>query len=391
MLSRRLKVSAAYDLIVVGGGIAGSALSAAMAEKGARVLLLERERVFKDRVRGELLAPWGVAEAKRLGMADCLRAEDGHELPYIDFYNGPQLAAHRDMIATTPFALPCLSFYHPTMQERCLSRAQRAGCEIRRGVRAQAVAGGASSSVVVEKDGRTEELRARLVVIADGRVSELRRSAGFHVQRDPEEMYAAGVLLGGMEAVAHDACIIIFTPPIGAAYVTPQGRGRARAYFAYHREAPYRLSSAQDFPQFVAESVRIGAQEGWYAGARVSGPLASFSCADSWVEHPYRSGVALLGDAAGSNDPVWGQGMSLALRDARVLRDRLLDSNDWDTAGHEYAGERDRYYGATHHRHSLVRAAKLQSRQRRGRMPNAGAPAHRTRARQDAGSPQQRS
>jgi len=161
-------------------------------------------------------------------------------------------------------------------------------------------------------------------------------------------MYAAGVLLDGMEVIADDACIIIFTPPIGAAYVTPQGRGRARAYFAYYWEAPYRLSGAQDFPRFVAESVRIGAQEGWYARARVSGPLASFSGADSWVEHPYRHGVALLGDAAGSNDPVWGQGMSLALRDARVLRDYLLESDDWDSAGHEYAVERDRYYGATH-------------------------------------------
>jgi menaquinone-9 beta-reductase len=341
-------VSAGYDLIVVGGGIAGSALAAAMAEEGARVLLVERERAFKDRVRGELLAPWGVAEARRLSIVDCLRTEDGHELPYIDFYNGPLLAAHRDMAATTPHALPCLSFGHPMMQERCLSRAQRAGCEVRRGVRAEAVATGSPSCVRLQQDGRSEDLRARLVVIADGRVSELRRSAGFEAERDPECMYVAGVLLEGMESVADSACVIIFTPPTGAAYVIPQGRGRARAYYAYHRDATYRLSGIQDFPLFVAESVRIGAQESWYAGARVSGPLASFSGADTWVEHPYLPGIALLGDAAGSNDPVWGQGMSLALRDARVLRDCLLSSEDWDAAGHGYAAERDRYYSAVH-------------------------------------------
>jgi menaquinone-9 beta-reductase len=40
--------------------------------------------------------------------------------------------------------------------------------------------------------------------------------------------------------------------------------------------------------------------------------------------------------------------MSLTLRDARVLRDRLLDSHDWDAACHEYADEHDHYYGVIH-------------------------------------------
>ncbi len=56
-----------YDIITVGGGMGGAALAKAMAEKGYRVLVLEREARFKDRVRGEWLAPWGVAEAQALG------------------------------------------------------------------------------------------------------------------------------------------------------------------------------------------------------------------------------------------------------------------------------------------------------------------------------------
>jgi menaquinone-9 beta-reductase len=53
-----------YDLITVGGGLAGSALAIAMAKHGARVLVIEREEAFKDRVRGEGITPWGVAEAQ---------------------------------------------------------------------------------------------------------------------------------------------------------------------------------------------------------------------------------------------------------------------------------------------------------------------------------------
>jgi flavin-dependent dehydrogenase len=41
-----------YDLVIVGGGLAGSALAAAMAPTGARVLIVEREATFRDRVRG---------------------------------------------------------------------------------------------------------------------------------------------------------------------------------------------------------------------------------------------------------------------------------------------------------------------------------------------------
>jgi menaquinone-9 beta-reductase len=66
------------------------------------------------------------------------------------------------------------------------------------------------------------------------------------------------------------------------------------------------------------------------------------------VDHPYKNGIALIGDAAAASDPSYGQGQGLAVRDARVLRDQLVANNDWDAAGHAYAGEHDRYYGAVH-------------------------------------------
>jgi len=53
------------------------------------------------------------------------------------------------------------------------------------------------------------------------------------------------------------------------------------------------------------------------------------------MNHPYRDGVALLGDAASTSDPTFGQGLSLALRDARVLRDQLLANSDGATPSHE--------------------------------------------------------
>jgi len=129
----------------------------------------------------------------------------------------------------------------------------------------------------------------------------------------------------------------------------PLGQQKFRAYVGIFRQNGSRhLSGQRSLPEFVETSIAAGAPSVWYEGAKEIGPLASFEGADSWVEHPYRDGVALVGDAAASNDPSFGCGLSLALRDVRVLRDKLLAEDDWDAAGHAYAAEHDRHYGAVH-------------------------------------------
>ena len=65
--------------------------------------------------------------------------------------------------------------------------------------------------------------------------------------------------------------------------------------------------------------------------APVDGPFANgvapMNC--SWTTSPPRSeGAILIGDAAGWNDPVIGQGLSVALRDARMISD-VLSNADW--------------------------------------------------------------
>jgi menaquinone-9 beta-reductase len=96
-----------YDIVVVGGGLGGSALAKAMAERGARVLVLERERVFQDRVRGEALWPWGGAEAKLLDIYGLLCDRCALERRWLIGLGD------RDLVSTTPQNLAILTFYHP--------------------------------------------------------------------------------------------------------------------------------------------------------------------------------------------------------------------------------------------------------------------------------------
>ena len=75
-----------YDLIIAGGGLAGSALGIVMARAGYRVLVVERELKFRDRIRGEVVLAWGSREAKRLGLYDDLTASGALEAPFWSYF-----------------------------------------------------------------------------------------------------------------------------------------------------------------------------------------------------------------------------------------------------------------------------------------------------------------
>src|SRR5690349_19044111 len=100
------------DVIVVGGGLAGSTLATVLVRQRRKVLVLERETVFKDRVRGENMLPWGAAAARRLGVLDDLVAAGGHRVPFFNIYAMGHQTEHRPLPQTTPSGEACLNMYH---------------------------------------------------------------------------------------------------------------------------------------------------------------------------------------------------------------------------------------------------------------------------------------
>ena len=69
------------DVVIVGAGIGGSALAKALADDGLDVLVLEQSEVYEDRVRGESMVPWGVAEARTLGVEQVFLDAGAHVAP----------------------------------------------------------------------------------------------------------------------------------------------------------------------------------------------------------------------------------------------------------------------------------------------------------------------
>jgi len=338
-----------YDAIVVGGGLAGSSLADRLARAGHRVLVLERETQFKDRVRGENMLPWGVAAAKRIGLYDTLVAAGGHTAPHWCTYVMGEATPARDLQVTTPTGDAMLNIYHPDMQEAAIARAIASGADVKRGATVLGLEAGPgrAPSVTYEHDGKRHTESARIVVGADGRASQMRAWGGFEVQRNPDLLTIAGMRIEGTNVPEGSAFFCM--GPGFATFWAPQGNKRARTYFVYPGVAGKRgLSGKQKVAEFLQAAQSVGTPESWLAGVESIGPLAEFEGADKWVESPAKNGVVLMGDAAASTDPSWGSGLSLTMLDVEALGNALTSTNDWNGAIAEYAKAHDEYYGALH-------------------------------------------
>jgi len=336
----------AYDLIVIGGGIGGSALATVMARAGRSVLVLEQSETYQDRVRGEWIAPWGVAEVQQLGLYDLLRGAGGHHLTrHVTFDEG------KDPDAAEAEALPLSIFRpgvpgplclgHPKHCQTLFDAAGAAGADTRRGVRVVSLDLGEAPSVTFEQDGHMLEAKARLVVGADGRTSMVRETARITLHQDQPHHWFAGLLIEDAPGWADDLQAIGTEGDFGF-LAFPQGGGRIRLYGGYALDQARRFKGEEGPRRFLdAFALQCSPQNRHIVEGRPAGPLLSYINADSWTDEPFAPGVVLVGDAAGWNDPIIGLGLSITYRDVRIVSDILKASDDWSPAAFApYAEER---------------------------------------------------
>ncbi len=336
-----------YDLIIVGGGIGGPALATVMARAGKSVLLLEQSTVYEDRVRGEWISPWGVAETKRLGLYDTLVEAGGHHLtrhiayrPGIDPGEAEKLAMDMGMFVKDVPGPLCIG--HPHHCQTLFDAAGKAGADARRGVTVSEVTLGAAPSVRFSDALGEHHATARLVVGADGRMSMVRKAAGIVLHRDEPHHWFAGMLVEGADewdelaqatGTEGDFHFLAF----------PQGDGRVRIYGGYPIEEAKRFAGPEGARRFLdAFAFQSSPRNRAIVEAQPAGPLLSYHNSDAWTDEPFGEGFVLVGDAGGWNDPILGLGLSITYRDVRMVSDILLASDDWSAQALRPYGE-ERY------------------------------------------------
>ena len=176
-----------YDVAIIGGGPGGSTVATALAQRGRRVVVLERERFPRFHI-GESQLPWTNEILRTLGVRDTIaasgfvekwgasfRGPDGPEERYADF----QFARETPTPQT-------FQVYREKFDEILLRHSEKSGAEVleeHRMVDAAFDADGVALTYT-DKQGGTGRIRVGVVVDASGRAGLLAKRFGRH-EPDP--------------------------------------------------------------------------------------------------------------------------------------------------------------------------------------------------------------
>jgi len=309
-----------YDVIVVGARVAGSTTAMLLARRGMRVLLVDRAHFPSDTLSTHTIQVPGVARLARMGLLDRVRAAGTPAIPSVRFETGPVRLAGR--YPAVDGASEVLAPRRTILDRILVDAAREAGVEVRENVTVESldveegrVVGirgrGAGDSGVVE--------RARLVVGADGKHSLVARTVGAAATRDDSARsiayytYWQDVPLAGGAMHTDDARSLGVWPTNDGLVVTYLGLP-ASAF------AAFRSDIEGSFLRHLAATGELGAIV--RAGRRVE---RFYGTADlpNRVMRSAGPGWALVGDAGLVMDPITGQGIGHALRDAELLTEAV--------------------------------------------------------------------
>lgn len=334
-----------YDVVIAGGGIAGGGTATVLARAGLSVCVVEPTVEYPDVVRGEWMAPWGVAHTQATGLYEVLLAAGGHHITsHVSFDEGtpPEeaLAGPVALDGLVPAVPGPLAIRHPVACQALADAAAAAGATVHRG--ASPIELRPDRVLAFGLDGHTLEVAGRIVIGADGRTSPVRQAIGIELERAEASHFLAGLLVDDVGFLGDDTVEYIATEAGLHTLCFPQGGGRARLYLSYDDQQAGRFGGAGRADAYLA-AFEMGCWPGsaGFRAATIAGPAKGYKSVDTWCAQPFADGVVLIGDAAGHSDPLIGQGLSVTAADTHAITEVLLASDDWSSgAMAAYGAER---------------------------------------------------
>jgi geranylgeranyl reductase family protein len=301
------------DVLVVGAGPAGSVAALVLARAGARVRLVDRASFPRPKLCGDTINPGALSIADRLGVGAAVRARARPITGML--LTGPGGTA---VAADYPHGLCGAAMERREFDLLLLEAAVAAGVEFISGVTALAPlvdAGGRVTGVRVRAAAGESEMRARLVIAAEGRHSRLGGALGLTRFAARPKRWAFGAYFTGIDALTSRGEMHVRAN--GYTGIAPLGDGVANVCVV--RPPMYTPASV------IADTIdgdpwlraRFSSAQR-ISGVASLGPLAVDASAAGC------SGLLLAGDAAGFVDPMTGDGLRFALRGGELAGSAAL-------------------------------------------------------------------
>jgi flavin-dependent dehydrogenase len=308
------------DVLIVGGGVAGSSIAIMLGRRGLAVELFEKAQFPREKPCGEGLMPEGAAVLQRLGLLECVGGCPFHGIQFHFAGQAGQICAPKQV----RFRSPGFGQRRRVLDQILLSAAAATpGVQVHTGTRVDGPI--TENGTVVGLRVAGQELRAPLLIGADGSHSTTREKLGMKCTATNDRFGIRAHFRLPDDAV-EVPWVEVFVGAEHEIYVTPLPERQIAVGILARRQGQPRpminfLNLCRTFPVLTAR----------LRGAEQITPVRGAFPLTLRVRRAVRRGAVLLGDAAGFVDPITGTGMSRALVTAELLADHIVRRRtcDW--------------------------------------------------------------
>jgi len=308
-----------YDAIIVGARCAGASTAMLLARKGYRVLMVDKDRFPSDIMSTHYIHQPGVACLKRWGLMDPVGATNCPPISSVSADLGPFV-----ITGTPPPCGDVATAYCPRrryLDKILIDAAVAAGVELREGFTVHELTsdGNRIKGIRGRSGTGTGEEEARMVIGADGIHSVVARAvqpAAYETvgsQSCGYYSYYSGVPSDGA-TIYYRGNRLLYSFPTNDGLTCLAMEWPVAEFHELRADIEGNFNRTLQLVPALAEAVAAGRRQERFEGT---------ADMQNYFRKPFGEGWALVGDAGYHKDPVTGQGITDAFRDAELLAEAI--------------------------------------------------------------------
>lgn len=316
-----------YDIVIAGGGLAGSTLACALAKTGVRIAIVESVEASADHQpsfddRAIALAYGSQRIFEGIGLWDSI-APSATAIKEIHVserggFGFTHLDAAEEQVPALGYVVLARELGRAIMQ-------QLENSDITRISPAAVMDFSLADdllNVAIEADGRQQRFTTRLLVAADGGQSLIRQQLDIKTRQ--WEYGQTAIVTNVSPGIPHRNIAYERFTPNGPLALLPMTENRFGVVLTINSEACDEVMALDDDAFIALLQQRIGFRCGRFSriGRRFSYPLTLMTANEA-----VRPRIALVGNAGHALHPISGQGFNLGLRDIALLADLIANAH----------------------------------------------------------------